>query len=128
MSKGAHDVLVLVVIFWGSNWKPKYITLGLFEPVEIIGQALVKNLIELLDAYDSKNKIIAYVKDEGSNLNTLTNALKYVVQCETLGLEESFQGICFSHVFSKACQYATIDDKVCKNLKYVFIKSTQANL
>jgi hypothetical protein len=99
-----------------------------FEPVEIIGQALVKNLIELLDAYDSKNKIIAYVKDEGSNLNTLTNALKYVVQCETLGLEESFQGICFSHVFSKACQYATIDDKVCKNLKYVFIKSTQANL
>jgi hypothetical protein len=26
------------------------------------------------------------------------------------------------------CQYATTNDKVCKNLKYVSIKSTQANL
>jgi len=128
MSKGAHDVFVLVMIFWGSNWKPKYITLGLFKPVEITGQALVKNLIELLDAYGLKNKIVAYVKDEGSNLNTLTNALKYVVKCETLGLEESFQGTCFGHVFSNACQYSMIDDKVCKNLKYVFIKSARANL
>jgi hypothetical protein len=64
------------------------------------------------------------MKDEGSNLNTLTNALKFVVKCETLGLKKNFQGTCCGHVFPKACQYATIDDKVCKNLKYVFIKST----
>jgi len=68
------------------------------------------------------------VKDEGSNLNTLTNALTSVLKCETLGLEESFQGTCFGHVFSKACQYATIDDKVCKNLKYVSIKYAQIDL
>jgi hypothetical protein len=79
MSKGAHDVFVLVIIFLGSNWKPKYVTLGLFEVAEIIEQVLAKNLIELLDAYGLKNKIIAYVKDEGSNLNTLTNTLKFVV-------------------------------------------------
>jgi hypothetical protein len=64
----------------------------LFEAVETIGQTLVRNLIELLDAYGLRNKIIAYVKDEGSNLNTLSNALNFVVKCETLGLEESFQG------------------------------------
>ncbi len=51
---------------------------------------LVRNLTELLDAYGSRNKIIAYVKDKGSNLNTLTNALNFVVKCETLGLEENF--------------------------------------
>jgi hypothetical protein len=56
---------------------------------------LARKLIELLDAYGLRNKIITYVKDEGSNLNTLTNALKFVVKYETLGLEESFQGICF---------------------------------
>jgi hypothetical protein len=128
ISKGAHDVFVLVIIFLGSNWKLKYVTLGLFEAAEITRQALVRNLIELLDAYGLKNKIITYVKDEGSNLNTLTTTLKSVVKCETLGLEESFQGTCFGHVFSKVCQYATTDDKVCKNLKYVFIKSTRANL
>jgi len=31
-----------------------------------------------------------------------------------MGLEESFQGICFGCAFFKTCQYATIDEKVCK--------------
>jgi hypothetical protein len=62
---------------------------------------LTKNLIELLGAYGLKNKIIAYMKDEGSNLNTLTNVLKSIVKCETLGLKENFQGTCFGHVYSK---------------------------
>jgi hypothetical protein len=48
-----------------------------------------------------RNKIIPYVKDEGSNLNTLTNVLNSVVKCETFGLEGNFQGTCFGHVFSK---------------------------
>jgi hypothetical protein len=30
------------------------------------------------------------MKDEGSNLNTLTSALKSIVKCETLNLEEIF--------------------------------------
>jgi hypothetical protein len=32
----------------------------------------------------------AYVKDEGSNLNTMIVALKSVVKCEVLGLDENF--------------------------------------
>jgi hypothetical protein len=36
MSKGAHDVFVLVIKFLGCDWKPKQITLGLFETVETI--------------------------------------------------------------------------------------------
>jgi hypothetical protein len=44
-----------------------------------------------------------YVKDEGSNLNTMTITLKLVVSCEVLDLEENFQGTCFGHAFSKAC-------------------------
>jgi hypothetical protein len=30
-----------------------------------------------------------YVKDEGSNLNTMTIVLKSIVRCDMLGLEES---------------------------------------
>ncbi len=66
-----------------------------------------------------KKKLIAYVKDERSNLNAMINALKSIVNCESLELKESFEGICFGHVFSKACQYGTTKEKVCKNLKYV---------
>jgi hypothetical protein len=78
-------------------------------------------LIELLDKYGLQKKIIAYVKNEGSNFNAMTIALK-VVNCEHLGLKESFHGICFGHAFSKTCQYGTVEEKVCKDLKYVFIK------
>jgi hypothetical protein len=50
--------------------------------------------------------------------------LKFVENYKSLSLEESFQGIYFGHVFSKAYQYDTIKEKVCKILKYVSIKST----
>jgi hypothetical protein len=33
--------------------------------------------------------------------------LKFIVKCEILGLDESFEGSYFGHAFSKACQYVT---------------------
>ncbi len=68
------------------------------------------------------------MKNEGSNLNAMTFVLKFVVNYETLCLQESFNGTCFRHGFFKACHYATTNEKVCKNIRYVFIKATQANL
>jgi len=58
----------------------------------------------------------------------MTIVLKFVVNYEVLGLEESFQGTCFGHAFSKAYQYGTAKEKVCKNLKHISIKSTKFNL
>jgi len=75
-----------------------------------------------------KKKIIAYVKDEGSNLNAMISTLKSIISCETLGLPKSFNGICFGHAFSKACQYVTIDEKMYRNIRYASIKAIQANL
>jgi hypothetical protein len=75
-----------------------------------------------------REKIIAYVKDEGFNLNTMTIILKFVVNYNILRLQESFQGSCFGHAFSKACLYASKNEKVCKGLKYEFIKTTQYDL
>jgi hypothetical protein len=69
-----------------------------------------------------KGKLLVYVKDEGSNLNTISATLQLIVSYDVLGLKESFKGTCFGHVFSKACQYATTYEKVCKDLQYVSIK------
>jgi len=38
-------------------------------------------------------------------------ALRFVLKCEVLGLDESFQGICFGHPFSKACHCANTNEK-----------------
>jgi hypothetical protein len=82
----------------------------------------------LLHKYGLKEKIIVYVKDEGYNINVMVGALKSIVNYESFGLEESFYGTCSAHVFSKACQYGTAKEKVCKNFKYVSIKFAQVYL
>jgi hypothetical protein len=46
-----------------------------------------------------RKKIIAYVKNEGSNLITMITILISIVKCEVLGLDENFEGTCFGHVF-----------------------------
>jgi hypothetical protein len=112
----------------GSNWQPKHVTIGLFEATQITGQTLPRSLTKLLDKYGLRNKIISYVKDEGSNFNAMITSLKAIVNYEFLGLEESFQGTCIGHVFSKACQYGITKENVCKDLKYVSIKSVQTHL
>jgi len=37
-----------------------------------------------------------------------------MVNCEVFGMEENFQGICFGHAYSKACQYGTTKKKFVK--------------
>jgi hypothetical protein len=68
---------------------------------------MARNVTKLLDQYDLRKIIIACVKDEGEKLNVMTTILKFMVNYEVLGMEESFQGTCFGHAFSKACQYGT---------------------
>jgi len=51
---------------------------------------LVRKLIKLLNIYELRKKIVAYVKDEGFNLNIMVATLKLVVICDVLGLKERF--------------------------------------
>jgi hypothetical protein len=57
-------------------------TIGLFEATRTIGQTLTTNLIKLLNQYGLRKKMIAYVKDERSNLITMTTTLKSIMRCE----------------------------------------------
>jgi hypothetical protein len=50
----------------------------------------------------------------------MTISLKYIMRCEILGLDESFQSTCFSHVFFKTCQYATIGKKIYNIYIYIY--------
>jgi hypothetical protein len=36
-SKGAYDIFALVINFLDGNWKPKKVTIGLFETTKTIG-------------------------------------------------------------------------------------------
>jgi hypothetical protein len=49
MSKGGHDVFVVVVNFLFANWEHKHITIGLFEAHDMSGVAMVMKLKQILD-------------------------------------------------------------------------------
>jgi len=101
MSKWAYDLLTLVITFLESNCQLRNVTIGLFEATKMIGHALTQSLIDLLDKYGLKKKIIAYVTDARSNLNTMTNALNSIVSCEYFGLEKCYWRTYFGHIFPK---------------------------
>ncbi len=86
MFKGAYDVFALVINFLGSDWQPKHVTIGLFKATKTTSLAMVRSLIELLDKYGLRKKIITYVKDEGSSLNAMTIVLKAIINCESFCL------------------------------------------
>jgi hypothetical protein len=75
--------------------------------------------------YQLTSKIITYVKDESTNLNTFAFAFTSVVFCAPLQLVAPFTGTCFGHDMSKACQYATNDTKIGVGMKEMCSKSSK---
>jgi hypothetical protein len=68
MSKGTHDIFVVVVNFIFNDWEPKHVIVVLFEVRNTSDMAMVLKLQKLLNKFTLTNKISVYVKDEGSNL------------------------------------------------------------
>jgi hypothetical protein len=58
----------------------------------------------------------------------MIDVLKSIVNYEALGMIESFKGTCFGHAFSKACKHSTFNERVCKGIRYVSIKTFQIDL
>jgi hypothetical protein len=90
----------MVVNFINNYWQPFHVIVGVFE-VQNIDRVAMANQVNILhDSFGSLNKVIAYLKDKSSNLNTLTNVLKFMVFYFPLQLPP-FVKLCFSHAMSK---------------------------
>jgi hypothetical protein len=95
------------------------VTIGIFEAIKTTRQTLIVNLNNLLDYFGLRKKIITFVKDEGVNLNVMTSTPRFIMSCDILRLEKSFNGSCFRDIFSKACQYGIIEEKVYKDMGFM---------
>ncbi len=68
MSKGVHDVFVIVVNFLSSKWEAKHVIIKLFEVFNINGVNMVPRFQQLLDKFFFPQMILPYVNDENFNL------------------------------------------------------------
>jgi hypothetical protein len=44
MSKGMHDIFVVVVSFISNNWEAKHVTIGFFEMIDTCGITMAPKL------------------------------------------------------------------------------------
>jgi hypothetical protein len=61
-------------------------------------------LESLLSKFKLAHRVIAFVKDEGSNLTSMAFTLCSIIDYQPLRLLKVYEGICFGHVMYKACQ------------------------
>jgi hypothetical protein len=95
MSHGWHDIFAMVISFINNLWEPTHIIMGIFEVHNTIGVAITNQVKVLLNFFSLLDKVIAYVKDERSNIRTLTLALINVVTCSPFQLTSPFVGSLF---------------------------------
>jgi hypothetical protein len=67
----------MVMNFIDPSWEPTHVTIGIIELDNIIGATMAKKINVLLDSFGLLEKVIACVKGERSNLNTLTFMVSY---------------------------------------------------
>jgi hypothetical protein len=88
----------------------------------MFGNAMAIQVNDVFAKHGLNTHVLAYVKDEGNNLATMTSTITFVVSCEVLGLSTPFVGSCWGHVMFKCYQYVIDDSKVCANLFFISIK------
>jgi hypothetical protein len=82
----------------------------------------------LLAQYQVIKKKVAYVKGEGSNLNTLASTLLQVVNYELLQLTFPYASACFGHAMIKTCQYDISNDKICLGMTQMLLRNARSTL
>jgi hypothetical protein len=55
----------------------------------------------MLEKIRFTSKILCYIKDEGTNLWTMTTTAKSIILCKALNLFAPFDEACFGHAMSK---------------------------
>ncbi len=72
--------------------------------------------------------VLCFMKVEGNNLGSMATTLRSTIECKSLKILQVYEGIYFKHVMSKACSYATNNNKVFMGLNLVSVKDSQAAL
>ncbi len=112
----------LVVNYINKKWKPGHIIVGIFEVHETLRATMVIQSNDLFVHYDLLDKVIAYVKDEGANLNTFTITLSRIISCVPLLWPQPYVTSCYEYAMSKCCQYPINHLKVWHGMKEASIK------
>ncbi len=123
------DIFSLVIKFLNDTQVPMHITMGLFKVNETTKYSIsYTTLVLVKERFGLLHQIITFVKNEGTNLIDMATTLHSMINCECIKILKVYEGTHLGHVTSKACQYATNDDKVFTWLRNVSVKEVHIGL
>ncbi len=70
MSKGMHDIFVVVVSFVSNNWEAKHATIGFFEMTDTCGITMIPKVQEKLDMFTFMKKHLPTLCQNMENMTT----------------------------------------------------------
>lgn len=123
MSRFLKDIFDLVAHGMFEILKPVQLNLRMVQ----VSSKTSESLFLILERFNLKPKIIAYLTDTGTNLIVCTNALSHFMCCENLSIEKFFDGFFFAHILSNASK-ASMASETYENIKSVIIKSVMDTL
>jgi len=83
---------VLVVNYLDEGWTPRHVIVRLFEMHETTSSTMALQLQTLLENFELIHHVIAFVKNEGVNLGSMTITLQLVIDCEPFKLLQVYEG------------------------------------
>ena len=95
MSRGCEDIFDLILHGIDKIFKKHQLHLRMPECGSTRGVDLVGVLKHELEKHGLFQKLLACLKDGGSNLRTCTGVLRTVTDCRPMDIENCFEGICF---------------------------------
>jgi hypothetical protein len=84
MSRANFYTFVIVMKFINTSWEPCQVIIWIFEVHNTTSATMANRENCLLDSFNLLDKVLAYVKVEGFNLNILTYVLTFIVYCFSL--------------------------------------------
>jgi hypothetical protein len=80
MSWCGFDTFYLVVHFVNDEWVSRHGMVGIFKVVDTSGVALAEVVKWVLREFRLTDEVLAYVKDEGANMNTLAISMRSIIE------------------------------------------------
>lgn len=124
----SSTTLGTIINFIDDTWTLRHVVVGLFGVVNTSSVALAKIVKSFLNVFWLTDKIMAYVKDEDANVNTLVVVHQSIVLVQ---VTQAWPPLCLSsigHTMSKWCPYATNELRVCKVMKEMSLRNAHATL
>jgi hypothetical protein len=81
MSRANFYTFVIVMKFINTSWEPCQVIIWIFEVHNTTSATMANRENCLLDSFNLLDKVLAYVKVEGFNLNIFTYVLTFIVYC-----------------------------------------------